>query len=145
MSGQASDLIQMIDTFPRPMYVLARAAGYRCFPTKADFGYPAIKDLHYYGFNFGLQISRPGMIMHQPLLAARFRDIQSPDTMIDSIAEIVHADTGFIDKYWNSHLFGRHQILVSISASKNMKITLRKPLRQCSGRVGVDQIRMDDL
>jgi hypothetical protein len=160
VSGQAKDPIQVIDTLPLPVCVLTRAVRDRCFPTEADFGYCAAKDMHYYGFKLGLRISRLGMITHYPLLAARPHDIQSLDTLLEGFAGMAPADKGFIDEYRHSLLLERHRILVVTPARKNMKTDLPKPLRRFCKRVRksvetvgshlterfkVDQIRVHDL
>ena len=160
VSGQAKDPIQVIDTLPLPVCVLTRAVRDRCFPTEADFGYCAAKDMHYYGFKLGLRISRLGMITHYPLLAARPHDIQSLDTLLEGFAGMAPADKGFIDEYRHSLLLERHRILVVTPPRKNMKTHLPKPLRRFCKRVRkfvetvgshlterfkVDQIRVHDL
>jgi hypothetical protein len=160
VSGQDHDPIQVIDTLPLPVCVLTRAVRDHCFPTAADFGYCAAKDLHYYGFKLGLRISRLGMITHYPLLAARPHDIQSLDTLLEGFEGIAPADKGFIDEYRHALLLERHRILVVTPARKNMKTTLPKLLRQfckrirkCVETVGshlterfkINQIRVHDL
>lgn len=160
ISGQLNDPVQAIDTFPLPVCVLTRARRDRCFPTEADFGYCAAKDMHYYGFKLGLRISRLGMITHYPLLPARPHDIQSIDTLLEGFQGIAPADKGFIDAYRHSFLLERHKILVVTPQRKNMKSTLPAPLVQFCKRIRkrietvgshlterfkIDQIRVHDL
>jgi len=161
VSGQMNDPVQIIDTLPLPVCVLTRAARDHCFPTEADFGYCAAKDLHYYGFKLGLRISRLGMITHYPLLAARPHDIHSLDTLLENFEGMAPADKGFIDQYRHSLLFERHAITVVTPVRKNMpESNLPKSLLRFSKRIrkfvetvgshlterfGVNQIRVHDL
>jgi len=66
ISGQLNDPVQVIDTFPLPVCVLTRDRRDRCFPTEANFGYCAAKEMHYYGFKLGLRISRLWMMQFLP-------------------------------------------------------------------------------
>ena len=160
VSGQASDPVQVIDTLPLPTCVLTRAVRDHCFPSVADFGYCAAKDLHYYGFKLGLRISRLGMITHYPLLAARPHDIQSLDTLLEGFEGIAPADKGFIDAYRQAQLWERHRIFLVTPPRKNMQTELPKHLRrfckrirkfvetvgsQLTERFNINQIRVHDL
>ena len=126
---------KLIDTFPLPVCVLTRARRDRCFPTEADFGYCAAKDMHYYGFKLGLRISRLGMITHYPLLPARPHDIQSMDTLLEGFQGIAPADKGFINAGRHSLLIERHKILVVTPQRKNMQATLTDSLIQFCKRI----------
>lgn len=160
IAGQLNDPVQIIDTMPLPVCVRTRARRDRCFPTEADFGYCAAKEMHYYGFKLGLRISQLGMITYYPLLPARPHDIQSIDTLLEGFQGIAPADKGFIDAYRHSLLLERHEILVVTPQRKNMKSTLPDPLVQfckrirkrieivgshLTGRFKIDQIRVHDL
>jgi hypothetical protein len=161
VSGQMDDPVQIIDTLPLPVCVLTRASRDHCFPTEADFGYCAAKDLHYYGFKLGLRISRLGMITHYPLLAARPHDIHSLDTLLENFQGLAPADKGFIDTYRHMLLFERHGITVVTPVRKNMQksnlpeqlIRFSKRIRKfvetvgahLTERFGIDQIRVHDL
>lgn len=160
VSGQANDPVQVIDTLPLPVCVLTRAVRDHCFPTEADFGYCAAKDMPYYGFKLGLRISQLGMITHYPLLPARPHDIQSLETLLEGFVGVAPADKGFIDEYRHALLLERYRILVVTPARKNMKTDLPKTLRQFCKRVRkfvetvgshlterfqIDQIRVHDL
>lgn len=112
LSGQDQDPVQPIDTLPLPVCVYTRAARDRCFPTEADWGYCAAKEMHYYGFKLGLRVSRIGMITHFPLLAARPHDINHLDTLVEGFCGIAPADKGFIDAFRQQQLADRHGITV---------------------------------
>ena len=156
-SGQTQDPVQVIDTLPLPVCVITRAMRDRCFQQEADFGYCAAKDLHYYGFKLGLRISRIGMIVHYPLLAARPHDIHA---LLEGFEGIAAGDKGFIDAFRQALLEERHGITVVTPVRKNMTATLPKPLlrfckrvRKCvetvgshlTERFGVGRIRVHDL
>lgn len=71
--------LQVIDTLPLLVCQWVRARRDKCFPTTADLGYCAAKELHYYGFKLGLRVSRSGMITSAILLPARpLRRLISP-------------------------------------------------------------------
>ena len=160
VSDEMNDPVQVIDTIPLPVCVITRAGCDRCFPGKADFGYCAAKDMHYYGFKLGLRISRLGMITHYSLLPARPHDIQSIETLLEEFEGIAPADKGFIDEFRQSLLLKRHRILVVTPPRKNMKTALPEPLlkfcrrirkrietvgSQLTGRFRADHIRVHDL
>ncbi|MCW5200900.1 hypothetical protein VU07_03735 [Desulfobulbus sp. F4] len=69
ISGQLNDPVQVIDTFPLPVFVRTRTGRDRCFPAEADFGCC--------GFKLELRISQIDMTSHYPSLPAHPHDIQS--------------------------------------------------------------------
>ena len=124
-SGQTQDPVQVFDTLPLPVCVITWAIRDRCFQHAADFGYCTAKDLHYYGFKLGLRISRIGMIVHYPLLAAHPHDIHA---LLEGFEGIAAGDKGFIDAFRQALLEERHGITVVTPVRKNMMATLPKPL-----------------
>lgn len=133
LSGQADDPVQIIDTLPLPVCTYTRAQRDRCFPTLADYGYCAAKDLHYYGFKLGLRISRAGMITHFPLLPARPHDIQALEDLLEGFQGVAPGDKGFIDAFRQALLFERHAIALITPRRKNMPAIHPKVLlRACS-------------
>ena len=160
ISKQIHDVVQVIDTFPLPVCVLTRAKRDRCFPTEADFGYCAAKDMYYYGFKLGLRISQLGMITHYSLLSARPHDIQSIDTLLEGFEGIAPADKGFIDEHRQALLRERQGIFVVTPQRKNMEKKLPESfLKACkrirkrietvgshlTNRFKIDHIRVHDL
>jgi len=132
VSGQDQDNVQIIDTLPLPVCTYTRSKRERCFKPVADYGYCAAKQLHYYGFKLGLRISRVGMIVHFPLLAARPHDIQAVDDLVEGFCGTVPADKGFIDAFRQALLQERHAITLVTPRRKNMPV-LHPPrlLRTC--------------
>jgi hypothetical protein len=142
VSGQAADPVQLIDTLPLPVCGYTRRGRDRCFPTVADYGHCAAKQLDYYGFKLGLRIARCGMILRFPLLPARPHDLRLLDDLVEDFAGLVPADKGFIDAYRHSLLAERHGVGVVTPPRKGM--TTPPPptlLRLCARlRKGVETV-----
>ena len=141
-SGQATDPVQIIDTLPLPVCGYTRSGRDRCFPTVADYGHCAAKQLDYYGFKLGLRIARCGMILSYPLLPARPHDIRLLDDLVEGFAGLVPADKGFIDAYRHALLTERHGVVVVTPPRKGMT-TPHPPtlLRLCARlRKGVETV-----
>lgn len=142
VSGQATDPVQIIDTLPLPVCGYTRSRRDRCFPTVADYGHCAAKQLDYYGFKLGLRIARCGMITHYPLLPARPHDIRLLDELVEGFRGLVPADKGFIDAYRHTLLAERHGVVVVTPPRKGM--TTPHPatrLRLCARlRKGVETV-----
>jgi hypothetical protein len=142
VSGQAADPVQIIDTLPLPVCGYTRSGRDRCFPTVADYGHCAAKQLDYYGFKLGLRIARCGMIIGFPLLPARPHDIRLLDDLVEGFAGLVPADKGFIDAYRQTLLAERHGVMVVTPPRKGMT-TPHPPtlLRLCARlRKGVETV-----
>ena len=161
LSGQAADPVQAIDTLPLPVCTYTRSARDRCFKPQADYGHCAAKKLDYYGFKLGLRISRIGMIIHGPLLAARPHDINHLEVLVEGFCGVVPADKGFIDAFRHHLLATRHDIVILTPARARMAIPphsralLRASARwrkrietvgsHLTERFGVARIRVHDL
>lgn len=120
VSGQATDPVQIIDTLPLPVCGYTRSGRDRCFPTVADYGHCAAKQLDYYGFKLGLRIARCGMSLSFPLLPARPHDIRLLDDLVEGFAGLVLADKGFIDAYRHALLAERYGVVVVTPPRKGM-------------------------
>ena len=121
-AGQELDPVQSIDTLPLPVCTYTRG-GWRDkrFPTLADWGHCAAKQMDYYGFKLGLRISRMGMITHFPLLAARPHDVTHLGSLLEGFRGIVAADKGFIDEYQQQLWAATQQAQVVTPVRKNME------------------------
>jgi hypothetical protein len=142
VSGQAADPVQIIDTLPLPVCGYTRSGRDRCFPTVADYGHCAAKQLDYYGFKLGLRSARCGMITAFPLLPARPHDIRLLDDLVEGFAGLVPADKGFIDAFRQDLLAERHGVVVVTPPRKGMT-TPHSPslLRLCAWlRKGVETV-----
>ena len=116
------DEMQVIDTVPVPVCTLTRGGRRdRCFSQEADYGYCAAKKMHYYGFKLGLRVSRCGMIVDFPLLAARPHDINHLETLVESFEGIVPADKGFIDAGKQTYLQQQRAVLVVTPPRSNSR------------------------
>jgi DDE family transposase len=142
VSGHGTDPVQIIDTLPLPVCSYTRSGRDRCFPTVADYGHCAAKQLDYYGFKLGLRIARCGMITAFPLLPARPHDIRLLDDLVEGFAGLVPADKGFIDAYRHALLAERHGVIVVTPPRKGMA-TAHPPtlLKLCARlRKGVETV-----
>jgi len=120
VSGQAHDPVQAIDTMPLPVCTYTRARRDKRFTDLADDGHCAAKKLDYYGFKLGVRLSRAGMIICAPLLAARPHDVNHLGTLIEGCRGLVPADKGFIDAY-QQHLWqARQHVQVVTPVRSNM-------------------------
>jgi hypothetical protein len=142
VSGQAADPVQIIDTLPLPVCGYTRSGRDRCFPTVADYGHCAAKQLDYYGFKLGLRIARCGMIIHFPLLPARPHDIRLLDELVEGFAGLVPADKGFIDAFRQALLAQRHGVVVVTPPRKGMTTPHRPSLLRLCARLrkGVETV-----
>jgi hypothetical protein len=161
VSGQAHAPVQPIDTMPLPVCTYTRARRARCFAAIADYGYCDAKDLPYYGFKLGLRISRCGMILHFPLLAARPHDINHLERLIEDFRGIVPADKGFLARQLQQQRAEEQGVSVVTPRKKNMKASLYPPslVKMCARwrklietvgshlteRFGVGRMRVHDL
>ncbi len=135
VSGQATDLVQIIDTLPLPVCGYTRRHRDHCFKAEADYGYCAAKDLYYYGFKLGLRISRDGMIIHFPLLPARPHDSQLLDELVEGFGGSVPADKGFIDAVRQALLAERRGIVILTPPRRGMHPGWPGRLLKASGRL----------
>ena len=134
VSGQAADPVQTIDTLPLPVCTYTRSQRERYFKPRADYGYCAANDMHYYGFKLGLPISRAGMVIHYPLLPARPDDSQLLDDLIAGFEGVVPADKTFIDAFRQQELARKRRVEMVTPVRKNMPQKLPVCLRRICSR-----------
>src|SRR5512144_590735 len=135
VSGQATDLVQVIDTLPLPVCGYTRSHRDRSFKAEADYGYCAAKDLHYSGVKLSLRISRDGMITHFPLLPARPHDSQLLDELVEGFVGYAPADKGFIDAVRQALLATRRGIVILTPPRRGMRTRWPLCLLKASGRL----------
>lgn len=160
LSGQDHDPAQPIDTLPLPVCTYTRAKRDRCLSEYADYGHCAAKKLDDYGFKLGLRVSRCGMIMAAPLLAARPHDVNHTGALIEGFHGLVPADKGFWDPFRQALYAERQGVEIVVPARKNMTETQPRPLlrvcrrwrkivetvgSQLTERFAVTRIRVRDL
>jgi hypothetical protein len=126
--------LQVIDTIPIPVCQWVRGVRDRCFPTKADYGYCAAKELHYYGFKLGLRCSRLGMITAAVLLPARPHDVNFTEELVVGSAHIVLGDKGFWDPFRQTLLKTRYGLQVLVPKRKNMKEPDENPIDRITAK-----------
>ena len=113
--------LQVIDTLPLPVCQWVRGVRDKCFPTLADDGYCAAKDLHYYGFKLGLRVSRIGMITSALLLPARPHDVNFTEELVGGLGKTMLGDKGFLDLWREELLQNRYGTDLIVPKRKNMK------------------------
>jgi hypothetical protein len=161
LSGQAYAPVQPIDTLPLPGCTYTRAPRDHGFAGQADDGYCDAKELHDYGFKLGLRMSRCGMILHAPLLAARPHDIHHLELLVAGCHGTVPADKGCIALPLQQRLAQEQGVRVVTPRKKNMKTPLypaplvkicarwRKLIETVGShlteRFGIQRIRVHDL
>jgi len=127
--------IQMIDTIPLPVCGWVRGVRDRCFPTLADYGYCAAKDLHYYGFKLGVRVSRIGMITFASLLPARPHDVNFTEELVSGFGKTVLGDKGFLDPFRQELLNDRYGTQLIVPKRKNMKNQDEIPIDKITSRL----------
>ena len=134
-SGQAQDVVQVIDTLPLPVCTYTRSSRDKCFKEEADYGHCAAKKMDYYGFKLGLRVSQIGMITHFPLLNARSHDVIHTNALVEDFSGLCPADKGFIDPFRQPLLFQRYGVRIVTLARCNMKEENPKALRKFCSRI----------
>jgi hypothetical protein len=127
--------IQVIDTIPLPVCGWVRGVRDRCFPTLADYGYCAAKDLHYYGFKLGVRVSRIGMITFASLLPARPHDVNFTEELVSGFGKTVLGDKGFLDPFRQELLNDRYGTQLIVPKRKNMKNQDEIPIDKITSRL----------
>lgn len=127
--------IQVIDTIPLPVCQWVRGVRDRCFPTLADYGYCAAKDLHYYGFKLGVRVSRIGMITFASLLPARPHDVNFTEELVSGFGKTVLGDKGFLDPFRQELLNDRYGTQLIVPKRKNMKNQDEIPIDKITSRL----------
>ena len=161
LSGQAYDPVQPIDTLPLPVCPYTRAPRDHCFAGQADYGYCDAQERHYYGFKRGLRMSRCGMSLPAPLLAARPHAINHLALLVAGCHGTVPADKGCIALPLQQRLAQEQGVRVVTPRKKNMKTPLypaplvkicarwRKLIETVGShlteRFGIQRIRVHDL
>ena len=127
--------IQVIDTIPLPVCGWVRGVRDRCFPTLADYGYCAAKDLHYYGFKLGVRVSRIGLITFASLLPARPHDVNFTEELVSGFGKTVLGDKGFLDPFRQELLNDRYGTQLIVPKRKNMKNQDEIPIDKITSRL----------
>ncbi len=125
---------QVIDTLPLPVCGWVRGVRDKCFPTAADYGYCAAKDLHYYGFKLGLRVSQIGMITSAILLAARPPDVNFTEELVGGLGKTILGDKGFLDSWRKELLENRYGTQLVVPKRSNMKEQVA-PVEQIKAKV----------
>lgn len=127
--------LEVIDTIPVSVCQWIRGIRDKCFPTVADYGYCASKELHYYGFKLGLRVSRIGMITFASLLPARPHDVNFSEELASGAGQTVLGDKGFLDPFRQQLLEDRYGTRLIVPKRKNMKEQTPELLDKATAKV----------
>ncbi|MCA1624129.1 MAG: IS982 family transposase, partial [Acidobacteria bacterium] len=127
--------LQVIDTIPVSVCAWIRGIRDKCFPSQADYGYCAAKDLHYYGFKLGLRCSRIGMITFAWLLPARPHDVNFTEELVNGSSQTILGDKGFLDPFRQTLLEDRYGTKLIVPKRKNMKKLNQEPIDKMTAKM----------
>jgi hypothetical protein len=127
--------LQVIDTVPVAVCQWVRGIRDKCFPTLADYGYCAAKELHYYGFKLGLRCSRLGMITFAALLPARPHDVNFTEELVNACGHTILGDKGFLDPFRQQLLEDRYGTRLIVPKRKNMKEQNAQPIDKITAKL----------
>lgn len=101
--GQPTHLL--LDTKPVPVMGIKRSKRHSDFRTKADYGYCAARQLHYFGYKLVLLTTLDGLPVLYDLLPASTDERVAAETVLDRVANTaIWADKGFIGDGWQAEI-----------------------------------------
>lgn len=123
--GGYSDSIHMVDGFPIPTCLFARARQSRCFKEEASYGHCATKKQTYYGFKGMIMINFNGVISHYAVAPSNTDEREILKDMTENIEGLLIGDKGFISATLKSDLLQKG-ITLETPLRKNMTETRDK-------------------
>ena len=115
-----SDAIHMIDGFPMPICLFARAKRCKLFRESAAFGYCASKKQIYRGFHGHLVMSSTGIITALTVTAANEDEREALFEVIEQIHGLLIGDKGYISKELASTLRTQYGMNLQTPLRTNM-------------------------
>ena len=115
-----SDTRHMIDGFPMPICLFARAKHYKIFRDSAAFGYGASKKQTYRGFHGHLVISFGGVITGLTVTAANIDEREAIFEVIDNIHGLFIGDKGYMSQTLQEALHLQYGINLQTPLRTNM-------------------------
>ncbi len=116
------DDLFIVDGFPIPVCLFARAKRCQCFKGEADYGYCAAKDETYYGFEGHIIISYQGLVVGYTLTAASVDERDALWDMTEAIRGVLLGDKGYIRPLLKTELAAQG-IQLETPLRKNMNET----------------------
>ena len=118
--GAFDDPVHIVDGFPIPVCLFARARRKSCFKGAAGYGRCPSKQNVYFGFKGHLAITLDGLISSFVLTPANVEEHQVVEDMLSSIKGLVIGDKGFIGNELKTRL-KQKGIALETPLKKNMK------------------------
>jgi len=95
----------LLDTKPVPVVGMRRSKRHSDFRTKADYGYCAARQLHYFGYKLVLLATLDGLPVIYDLVPASTDERLAAETVLERITDTeVWADKGFIGEVWQAEI-----------------------------------------
>ena len=115
--GGNSDTIHIVDGFPIPICLFARARQCKRFETTASYGHCATKKQTYYGFKGMIMINFQGVIKTHLVMPSNIDEREGLREMVEHISGLLIGDKGFISQALKEELLMQN-------------VTLETPLRK---------------
>jgi hypothetical protein len=96
----------LLDTKPVPVMGMKRSKRHSDFRTKADYGYCAARQLHYFGYKLVLLTTLDGLPVVYDLVAASTDERLAAETVLQRVNNVdIWGDKGFIGDAWQAEIF----------------------------------------
>lgn len=118
--GSLEDSLHIIDGFPIPTCLFARARRGQLFKGEAGYGRCATKKQVYYGFKGHLVINGSGVISSLMITPANVEEHRPVEELVQGMRGLLIGDKGFISKHLRERLL-RMNIDLQTPLKKNMK------------------------
>jgi hypothetical protein len=129
------DDLFIVDGFPMPVCLFARAKWCQLFKGEADYGYSAAKGETYYGFEGHIIISFQGLIVGYTLTAASVDERDALWDMTKAIRGVLFGDKGYIRPLLKTELAAQEELQLETPLRKNMNDTRDRQYVKCMNKV----------
>ena len=129
------DDLFIVDGFPMPVCLFARAKWCQLFKGEADYGYCATKQETYYGFEGHIIISLQGQIVGYTLTSASVDERDALWDMAKAIRGVLFGDKGYIRPLLKTELAAQEEIWLETPLRKNMVDTRDRLYVKCMNKV----------
>ena len=158
--GGFSDPIHIVDGFPMPVCLFARAPRSQCFEDSATFGYCATKKETYYGFQGVVMINFEGVITGFTVVPANVDEREALWDVVNSIYGLLIGDKGYLRPILKQELLEQQGIDLQTPVRRNMPDTRPKAfvkslmsarrlvetvIGQLAGQFHIEKVRARDL
>ncbi len=158
--GSFSDPIHIVDGFPMPVCLFARAPQSQCFEDSASFGYCATKKQTYYGFQGVVMINFEGVITGFTVVPANVDEREALWDVVDSIYGLLIGDKGYLLRPLLKQELFEQDVELQTPLRRNMSDTRPKAfvkslmsvrrlvetvIGQLAGQFHIEKVRARDL